>query len=121
MQSIKMTIAQEAVDWFVRHRGGLCSSEERAEFAAWLKASPLHVEEYLRTAVASRDLQAAARSAQTSVDAILESVPALTDRVVVPLSNIPRSNSPRSRLLWPAFAVTAAAAIVMIVAGGIWL
>jgi transmembrane sensor len=121
MQPIKLTIAQEAADWFVRHRGGLCSPQEQAEFAAWLKSSPLHVEEYLRTAVASRDLQAAARSMETSVDAVLESVPSSTDRVVVPLSNTRSSNSSRPRLLWPALAAAAAAAVVLVVAGGIWL
>ena len=49
-------IAQQAADWFVANRAGL-SAREREDFAAWLKASPLHVEEYLGFAVIARDLR----------------------------------------------------------------
>ena len=58
-QRVRSAIAEEALDWFVRNRGGMLSNDERPAFSAWLKSSPLHVEEYLRTAAMAQNLRAA--------------------------------------------------------------
>jgi transmembrane sensor len=55
---VRELIGQEAADWFVANRGTL-STKERQNFSAWLKTSPLHVEEYLAVSVIARDLHAA--------------------------------------------------------------
>jgi transmembrane sensor len=53
---IRNAIAQRAADWFVAHRAGELDQAEREAFFAWLKASPIHVEEYLGIAAAERGL-----------------------------------------------------------------
>jgi transmembrane sensor len=67
---VRGLITQEAADWFVANRAGL-TAEQRHTFAAWLKASPVHVEEYLTLSVIARDLRQACEDSQGSVDALL--------------------------------------------------
>jgi transmembrane sensor len=69
-ERVRGLITQEAADWFVANRAGL-TTEERHTFAAWLKASPVHVEEYLTLSVIARDLRQACEDSQGSVDALL--------------------------------------------------
>jgi len=49
-EDARSAIAQEAADWFVANRAGL-TAQERQSFTAWLKASPVHIEEYLALSV----------------------------------------------------------------------
>lgn len=51
--------ALEAAEWFLRHESGALSGDEKAEFHGWLKASPLHVREYLAVARTSHHLLSA--------------------------------------------------------------
>jgi transmembrane sensor len=67
---VRSLIAQEAADWFVANRAGLTVREQQS-FAAWLKASPVHVEEYLAVSVIARDLRAACEAPQSSIDDLL--------------------------------------------------
>ena len=67
---VRSLIAQEAADWFVANRAGLTVKEQQS-FAAWLKASPVHVEEYLAVSVIARDLRAACEAPQSSIDDLL--------------------------------------------------
>lgn len=69
-ERVRGLITQEAADWFVANRAGL-TAEERHAFAAWLKTSPVHVEEYLAHSVIARDLHAACEDSQGSVDELL--------------------------------------------------
>ena len=69
-ERVRALITQDAADWFVANRAGL-TTEERHTFAAWLKASPVHVEEYLTLSVIARDLRQACEDSQGSVDALL--------------------------------------------------
>ena len=69
-ERVRGLITQEAADWFVANRAGL-TTEESHTFAAWLKASPVHVEEYLTLSVIARDLRQACEDSQGSVDALL--------------------------------------------------
>jgi transmembrane sensor len=88
---VRGLIAQEAADWFVANRAGL-AAEQRHTFATWLKASPVHVEEYLAVSVIARDLRAACEDSQGSLDELLArarteddtSVPPLWLRVIAP-------------------------------------
>jgi transmembrane sensor len=61
-QRVRGLIAEEAADWFVENRDGL-DTEQRREFTAWLKASPVHVEEYLALTALAQDLPAACEPA----------------------------------------------------------
>ncbi len=67
---VRELIAEQAADWFIDNRAGL-SASQRNSFNAWLKASPVHVEEYLTLAAITRDLRAACEPSQSSVDEIL--------------------------------------------------
>lgn len=64
-QRVRGLIAERAADWFVENRDGL-DAEQRREFTAWLKASPVHVEEYLAFTALAQDLPAAREPADES-------------------------------------------------------
>ena len=64
-------IAQEAADWFVANREGQ-DAVRQGNFAEWLKASPVHVEEYLGFAQLSGDLRQAAVDPELSIDVLME-------------------------------------------------
>ena len=52
---VRKLITEAAADWYVANRAGL-TAKERDAFAAWLKASPTNVEEYLAVSVVALDL-----------------------------------------------------------------
>jgi transmembrane sensor len=55
-QQIRSAVTQLAADWYMAHRTRRLSEGERATFFAWLKASPIHIEEYLGVAALERIL-----------------------------------------------------------------
>jgi transmembrane sensor len=69
-ERVRDLIAQQSADWFVANRAGL-SAGERDAFVSWLKASPVHVEEYLALAGVARDLRQARSASPDSVEAIV--------------------------------------------------
>jgi transmembrane sensor len=81
---VRSLIAQEAADWFVANRAGL-AAKERQSFTAWLRASPVHVEEYLALSVIARDLRAACEAPQSSIDDLLARAQHEEDSPVRPL------------------------------------
>jgi ferric-dicitrate binding protein FerR (iron transport regulator) len=66
---LRSAIAQEAIEWFVLNRGDEIEGHQHRAFLEWLKASPLCVEEYLRIAVLSQNLQEAMSSTNVDLDA----------------------------------------------------
>jgi ferric-dicitrate binding protein FerR (iron transport regulator) len=46
-QQIRSAIAQLAAEWYIANRTGPLSDAKRGEFLAWLKSSPVHIEESL--------------------------------------------------------------------------
>jgi transmembrane sensor len=69
-ERVRGLIAQDAAEWFVANRAGL-SARGREDFAAWLKASPLNVEEYLAFALIARDLREVCRDSPESLEELL--------------------------------------------------
>lgn len=67
---MRSLIAQDAADWFVASRAGL-TAQERSRFGTWLKASPVHVEEYLALEIIGRNLREACEASQDSIDELL--------------------------------------------------
>jgi transmembrane sensor len=65
-------VAEQAADWHVANREGL-DKAGAAAFAEWLKASPLHVQEYLCIAQLAGDLRTASGNPVTSIEALVES------------------------------------------------
>jgi transmembrane sensor len=77
----RSVIARQAIEWFVRNRDGL-EPAERATFRDWLMCSPQHVEEYLKTAAMSRNLQEAIGGYSVPAEAFLEQTGGSTGSVV---------------------------------------
>jgi transmembrane sensor len=110
---VRSLIAQDAADWFVASRAGGLTPHERNHFAAWLKASPMHVEEYLALEIIGRDLREACEASANSIDELLARARCEEEtrrrpfwrRIVEDL----RTPSPR----WQAAAVTMAALVVV--------
>jgi transmembrane sensor len=69
---IRSAITQVAADWYAAHRSGPLAEADRAAFLAWLKASPIHIEEYLGVAALERMLRSASDDPTLSVDALVE-------------------------------------------------
>jgi transmembrane sensor len=63
---IRAAITQVAADWYAAHRVGPLSDADRAAFLAWLKASPLHIEEYLGVAALDRSMATATMGSDVS-------------------------------------------------------
>lgn len=72
-EQVRATIAQQAGEWFAIHRAGALDAAERRAFADWIRASPVHVEEYLGVALLTRDLPAAADDPEMSFESLLGS------------------------------------------------
>jgi transmembrane sensor len=69
---IRSAITQVAADWYAAHRVGPLTESDRVSFMAWLKASPIHIEEYLGVAAVERSLAGASGDTDLSVDALVE-------------------------------------------------
>jgi transmembrane sensor len=129
-EEVRVTIAQEAAVWFVRNRAKAVSAQERAAFGLWLKSSPMHVEEYLKTAVIARDLHTAIDPSHPDFQSWLEDAQA-DDNVtsLIPLNRNPSQDleveagrSKRRRPIAAIMAITAlAASILAMVVGVLWL
>jgi transmembrane sensor len=83
-ERVRTLITQQAADWFVANRAGI-TGREREAFGAWLKASPVHVEEYLTLSVIARDLREAGVASAESVETIVARARAEDDSPVRPL------------------------------------
>jgi transmembrane sensor len=122
-QRIRSAIAEQAAEWFVTNRSGTASAEEQAAFGDWLKSSPLHIEEYLKTAAVSRDLHAAAASLNLDVDALLHAAGTQGDSSVIALRHrgVERPEVRNVSRRRPALLAGVAAAALLALCGGIWL
>jgi transmembrane sensor len=121
---IRSAIAQEAAEWFVLNRGGAVSASDRSAFGAWLKTSPLHIEEYLKTAAMSRDLHAATDSLDIDIDSLILEARSDFDTGFVslwsrgPVENPEIRAASRNR---PALLTAIAAAAVLALIGVVWM
>jgi transmembrane sensor len=121
-EQVRAAIAQQAATWFIDNQSGSLEQAERAAFVAWLKASPIHVEEYLGVALVAHDLPAAADDPQVPLESLLESARADDTDVVVPLQAPLPVREPAPKRIWAphgwSFA-TSIAAVVLLLAGSL--
>jgi transmembrane sensor len=81
-EPIRAAIADQAGEWFIQNQAGPLSSEDSIAFFAWLKASPIHVQEYLGVARIAVGLGAAVGGADVPLESFLASLPTGEDTVV---------------------------------------
>jgi transmembrane sensor len=70
-EKIRAAIADQAAEWLVTNDAGHLDAQESASLTAWLKASPVHIEEFLGVSAIARDLKDARTDPEYSLGAIL--------------------------------------------------
>lgn len=73
-EKVSAAIAEQAGERFVANDEGPLDARESAALTAWLKASPVHVGEFLGVSVIARDLRELRNDPEYSLDAILKRV-----------------------------------------------
>jgi transmembrane sensor len=123
-EHVRAAVAQQAGTWFIANQSGSLEQAERAAFVAWLKASPVHVEEYLGVALVAHDLPAAAEDPQVPLESLLELARADdTDGVVQFETSLPVREPAPKRMRAPhgwSFATSMAAMVLLLAASALW-
>jgi transmembrane sensor len=118
-EEIRGAIAQQAGEWFIAHQAGPLAAADSASFLAWLRASPIHVQEYLGVARVARGLGVAVGGAEVPLETFLEQVLAGEDFVVSLGTRAHTWRPPALRLslrrAWPI-----AASLLALAAGALW-
>jgi ferric-dicitrate binding protein FerR (iron transport regulator) len=70
-EKVRATIAEQAGEWFVANEDGPLDARGSGALAAWLKISPVHIEDFLRVSAIARDLKEARTDPEYSLEAIL--------------------------------------------------
>ena len=117
-EEIRGAIAQQAGEWFIAYQAGPLAAGDSAAFLAWLRASPIHVQEYLGVARVARGLGAAVGGAEVPLETFLEQVRAGEDRVVSLGTRAPTRQPPARLSLWRAWPI--AASLLALAAGILW-
>ena len=120
-EQIRAAIAEQASEWFMENRSGLLDHKESARFMAWLQASPMHVEEYLRIAALAPDLEAAAKTNKTPRETLVARARGEPAGIVsldrAGLGQLPALVRRRRS---PAWSVAAAAALAVVAVSTVW-
>jgi transmembrane sensor len=80
-EPIRAAIAEQAGEWFVANDEGPMEARDSAALAAWFRASPVHIEEFLGVSAVARDLKALI-DPEYSLEAILARASAEEGRLV---------------------------------------
>lgn len=70
-EAAQRAIEEQAAEWHAQQHTSEASSDRNAALAAWLRASPAHVEAYLRVAVVASELSVTATPPLYTVEALL--------------------------------------------------
>jgi len=108
-RQIDRLLAQRASEWHQVLENA--SESQRAEFVAWLKQSPLHIQEYLETVYTDRVLKHIDGERIEDVETLVAHVAPL----VVPLTDKPNATSPKGRPKRRAISLAAAAVAALCV------
>jgi transmembrane sensor len=121
---VRAAVAQQAGTWFVANQSGPLEQSDGAAFMAWLKASPIHVEEYLGIALIAHDLPAAADDPQLPLESLIELARADDSDGIVSLeAYVPMREPARLRTRAPirwTFATSMAAIVLLLAASTLW-
>ena len=113
-EQVRASIAEQAGEWLVASDEGSLDAHDSAALAAWLKTSPVHIEEFLGVSAIARDLKKARTDPEYSLEAILARARAANDAPVDPLwrrvlDAVPGQSSGR----WLSAAVATAACAIL--------
>jgi transmembrane sensor len=113
-EQVRAAIAEQAGEWFALNDEGPMDARDSAALAAWLKTSPVHIEEFLGVSAVARDLREARTDPQYSLEAILARARAEEEPTVQALgSRDGFAVRARSSRPWLAGAVAMAASVVL--------
>ena len=113
-EKIRAAIAEQAGEWFVANEEGPLDAQHSAALAAWLKTSPVHIEEFLAVSTIARDLKEARTDSEYSLEAILARARAGEDTPVRPLwTRVIEAVRGRTSGRWLPAAVAMAACVVL--------
>jgi transmembrane sensor len=95
-EQVRAAISEQAGEWLVANDDGPLNANDCVDLEAWLKASPVHVEEFLGVSLIARDLRRLNTDAEFSLERVLAdaraeqaSVSTLWPRVGDPAARIP--------------------------------
>jgi transmembrane sensor len=118
-EQVRSAIAQQAAEWFIANQTGSLGAEDAAEFLAWLKASPVHVREYLGIARVARHLPAAAGEPRVPLETFLAQAGAGDDSVVALQPHAPEQGRAAAGHFWSR-ALSIAASLLALAIGALW-
>jgi transmembrane sensor len=70
-EQVRTALAEQASEWLVANDEAPLGAEESAALVAWLKASPIHIDEFLGVARIVRDVRAAGTGPEYAVETLL--------------------------------------------------
>jgi transmembrane sensor len=113
-EKVRAAIAQQAGEWLVASDEGPLDTQEAAALTAWLKTSPVHVEEFLGVSAIARDLKEARIDPEFTLEVVLARARAEEDTPVQPLwPRVIDAVRRGARGRWLSAAVTMAACAVL--------
>jgi transmembrane sensor len=114
-QGVRDLIAEEAARWFVDNREGLQTEQQRRAFTAWLRTSPIHVEEYLAFTAVARALPDACKTVEDTPDDLVRHARREDEVTVFPtMLRQERAHPPPRTNRWLPLAVAAALALASV-------
>jgi len=121
-EQVRATIAEQASEWFVANDEGPLDAKQSAALVAWLKGSPVHIEEFLGVSVIARDLREACADPEQSLNTLIAQARAEDDNRILPSSWARIIAAVRDTLAfrWQTAAVTIAAVGVLCLGLLLW-
>lgn len=120
-EQIRAGIAEQASEWFMENRSGLLDHKESTRFMAWLQASPMHVEEYLRIAALAPDLETAAKANKTPRETLLARARGEPDGIVsFDRAGLGQPPALARRRRSPVWSLAAAATLAVVAVTVVW-
>jgi transmembrane sensor len=118
---IRLAIAEQAIEWFEENRRGPLDREARSRFMDWLRASPVHVDEYLTIAGLARRLHAAANTTEIPLEPLLAQVRARRNRgVTLDSSESEHAHDTTQPRVSRSWTLAAAAALALAALATVW-
>jgi len=118
-EDIRAAIAQQAGEWFIANQAGALTAQDGEAFLAWLRASPLHVREYLGVARIAHHMPHAAGEPEIPLEIFLAQEQTGNHNVAHLERSAAKRHPPLTRRVlaqaWPI-----AASLIALAAGILW-